>query len=569
MNRLFWVLLIAVSCFGIESKPRYFDVWDSTQYSRGITHRWTIDTSLYETANGNFLSLVNPTAFAWTDSGVRKGVSGRMQIRNSFYAKGKWAFAFRSKCDSLFNFKYDLIVGGTPGTTTDYLGFYYHDTEGSIFRVRSHGNVTVDLPIEDESVFGEKRTWLLQSKTTDSLLLYMDDSLMGVFSSNPVYVDSLLFYYLGYGINAVPSGNFTGEIDWMMYFNDSLSDTEVDSFFANPWRDYTTPDSVTSLLFLGQSNMVSQAAGATATPAGYLKWWDSTLYTLKDPTNEVDSTGDNSMLPSWSSTMRDSFPTRSYILYNGALSSTGVIAGGSGQKWSDTTDAIVQSAFAVRDSLDAIDKTPTGIVFWAGESDVESDTAVLRDSLDAMVSKFRARFGNAQLPFYFVLPYYDFYGDDNNLGLRRIFLDKCRNDRYCYRVEDGKTYYPGSMVDALHVNSAAQDSIGKHIAQWMKTHTFGEDVDSMFEITVSAGANGTVIKSVYDGIQDSATSVTVTATAISGYVFSEWSNGSTDNPLVVSLVTDTVLQPVFVTSPSATPKSSWSSWSWRNRWLRW
>ena len=54
-----------------------------------------------------------------------------------------------------------------------------------------------------------------------------------------------------------------------------------------------------------------------------------------------------------------------------------------------------------------------------------------------------------------------------------------------------------------------------------------------YTLTVSAGDGGAV--SSTGGTYSSGESVSITATANSGYAFTSWSDGSTDNPLSVTM----------------------------------
>ena len=60
-----------------------------------------------------------------------------------------------------------------------------------------------------------------------------------------------------------------------------------------------------------------------------------------------------------------------------------------------------------------------------------------------------------------------------------------------------------------------------------------------YALTASAGDGGTVAGG---GTFASGTQVSLTATPSSGYSFSGWSNGSTANPLTVTLNSNTTLQ---------------------------
>ena len=63
------------------------------------------------------------------------------------------------------------------------------------------------------------------------------------------------------------------------------------------------------------------------------------------------------------------------------------------------------------------------------------------------------------------------------------------------------------------------------------------DITKQYTLTVSAGEGGSV--STPGGTFSSGTQVSITATPSEGYSFSGWSNGSSDNPLSVTLNSNT------------------------------
>jgi surface protein len=68
----------------------------------------------------------------------------------------------------------------------------------------------------------------------------------------------------------------------------------------------------------------------------------------------------------------------------------------------------------------------------------------------------------------------------------------------------------------------------------------------IYSLTVEASDNGTVEASP-EGVElETGTEVTLTATANEGYVFSKWSNGSTENPLTFTITEDIILETIFV-----------------------
>ena len=73
--------------------------------------------------------------------------------------------------------------------------------------------------------------------------------------------------------------------------------------------------------------------------------------------------------------------------------------------------------------------------------------------------------------------------------------------------------------------------------------TTPNNITPKFTFTASAGEGGSVNPST--GSFDSGTEVSVTATPNSGYTFSSWSNGSTANPLIVTINSNTVISATF------------------------
>lgn len=71
-----------------------------------------------------------------------------------------------------------------------------------------------------------------------------------------------------------------------------------------------------------------------------------------------------------------------------------------------------------------------------------------------------------------------------------------------------------------------------------------------YSINITAGSGGSVSPST--GTYNSGSTVTITATANSGYLFDSWSNGSTDNPLTITIDSNTSLSASFIEAPSFT-----------------
>ena len=65
----------------------------------------------------------------------------------------------------------------------------------------------------------------------------------------------------------------------------------------------------------------------------------------------------------------------------------------------------------------------------------------------------------------------------------------------------------------------------------------------MYDVTVSASEGGTV--SPQSGSFEEGSSVTFTATPSAEYEFTKWSNGSTQNPLILTVTSDLTLQATF------------------------
>ena len=69
-----------------------------------------------------------------------------------------------------------------------------------------------------------------------------------------------------------------------------------------------------------------------------------------------------------------------------------------------------------------------------------------------------------------------------------------------------------------------------------------------FSLSVTAGSGGSV--SPTSGTYNSGSQVTITATANSGYLFDSWSNGSTSNPITVTMDSNKSLTASFVAIPT-------------------
>jgi hypothetical protein len=71
-----------------------------------------------------------------------------------------------------------------------------------------------------------------------------------------------------------------------------------------------------------------------------------------------------------------------------------------------------------------------------------------------------------------------------------------------------------------------------------------------YDLTVIASSGGTV--SPTSGTYNSGTQVTITANANSGYIFYQWSNGSTSNPIIINIDSNISLSASFIDAPSYT-----------------
>ena len=72
-----------------------------------------------------------------------------------------------------------------------------------------------------------------------------------------------------------------------------------------------------------------------------------------------------------------------------------------------------------------------------------------------------------------------------------------------------------------------------------------------YTLTASAGQGGSV--STSGGTFNDGTSITITATPSQGYSFGGWSNGSNENPIIITLNTNTIIEANFQPSNSFTP----------------
>ena len=69
-----------------------------------------------------------------------------------------------------------------------------------------------------------------------------------------------------------------------------------------------------------------------------------------------------------------------------------------------------------------------------------------------------------------------------------------------------------------------------------------------FTLSFTAGSGGSV--SSPGGVYEEGSEVTITATPVSGYIFSGWSNGSADNPITLTVNSDTTLNATFTAIPT-------------------
>ena len=122
-------------------------------------------------------------------------------------------------------------------------------------------------------------------------------------------------------------------------------------------------------------------------------------------------------------------------------------------------------------------------------------------------------------------------------------------------AENGTVEGAGTYVEGTTVSLTATPAEGYHFVKWSNesttnplTITVTEDIElqAIFDIntyTVTATAeNGTVTGA---GTYDHGTTVTLTPTANEGYHFEKWSNGSTDNPLTITVTEDVKIQAIF------------------------
>ena len=103
---------------------------------------------------------------------------------------------------------------------------------------------------------------------------------------------------------------------------------------------------------------------------------------------------------------------------------------------------------------------------------------------------------------------------------------------------------------------SATPAVGYHFTQWSdgntdnpRTVTLTQDTTftalfaiNVYTLTVTAGEHGTVSGG---GDYEHGTEATLTATADEGYHFSQWSDGSTDNPYTITLTADLTLTATF------------------------
>jgi|GEM_PF-4574315 len=90
-----------------------------------------------------------------------------------------------------------------------------------------------------------------------------------------------------------------------------------------------------------------------------------------------------------------------------------------------------------------------------------------------------------------------------------------------------------SILTLFYYCSTAEEEITENIAPAVKT----------YKLTVEASDGGTVSSS--GGNVNAGSNVSITATPNSGYLFSSWSNGSTDNPISITVNSDQTLTANF------------------------
>ena len=88
-----------------------------------------------------------------------------------------------------------------------------------------------------------------------------------------------------------------------------------------------------------------------------------------------------------------------------------------------------------------------------------------------------------------------------------------------------------------------EDTSSVYVAPPSNTTNTPSTTVTQYTITVSAGEGGSV--STAGGTYNDGTSISITATPTSGYSFSGWSNGSTVNPLTVTLNSNTTITANF------------------------
>ena len=90
---------------------------------------------------------------------------------------------------------------------------------------------------------------------------------------------------------------------------------------------------------------------------------------------------------------------------------------------------------------------------------------------------------------------------------------------------------------------STEDTSSVYVAPPSNTTNTPSTTVTQYTITVSAGEGGSV--STAGGTYNDGTSISITATPTSGYSFSGWSNGSTVNPLTVTLNSNTTITANF------------------------
>ncbi len=146
--------------------------------------------------------------------------------------------------------------------------------------------------------------------------------------------------------------------------------------------------------------------------------------------------------------------------------------------------------------------------------------------------------------------------DANNMTTYTLDISSILNNKIYIRIGYKDSYEIESNISLLLLLTCAKEDS-------QDPGTTPSNIVPKYTLTASAGDGGSV--STLGGSYNKGTQVSITATASEGYRFTGWSNGSSDNPVTVTLNSNTSITanfeqiPVYSISVSAEEGGSVSS----------